>query len=83
MTSDVYELRTVADFVVCQYVDLEMLERHLKTKYQHLTNYKIVKVTKKEEIICEITRSIETGTTGKSVQQVPAVPSPDEDLSRC
>lgn len=72
MKTEIYELRTAANLVVCQYFDLEMLERHLKTRYQHLTNYKIVKITKEEEVICEVERKAKTGTHGKSVQQVPA-----------
>lgn len=72
MKTEIYEIRTLTDFVVCQYVDFKLLERHLETQLNHLTNYKIVKITKEEEIICEVERKAETGAHGKSVQQVPA-----------
>lgn len=73
-----YEIRTATDFVVCQYVDFGTLERQLKTHYSHLTNYKIIKITKEEEIICEVSSNSKAGTHGSSVQQVPADSLPDK-----
>lgn len=67
MKSEVYEIRTLSDFVVCQYLDYEMLERYLKTKHKHLTNYKIVKITKEEETIYVRNSDPKAETHGESV----------------
>jgi len=70
MKSVVYEIRTISDFVVCQFVDLDILLRYLKTYYSHLTNYKIVKITttiEEEEITCEVSRNPEAGTPGSTL----------------
>ena len=77
MKTEVYEIRTLTDFVVCQYMDFKLLERHLETQLNHLTNYKIVKITKEEEIICEVERKAEARAHGESVQQVSADSSTD------
>ena len=83
MKSVVYEIRTVTGFVVCQFVDFDTLARHLTTHYSHLTNYKIIKITKtteEEEIICEDSSNPEAGTPGSTVQQVSADPLPDQTV---
>lgn len=72
MKTEIYEIRTMSDVVVCQYMDLKILERYHEKHLRHLNNYKIVKITKEEEIICEVQRKAETGAHGKSLQQVPA-----------
>lgn len=72
MKTEIYEIRTMSDVVVCQYMDLKILERYHEKHLRHLSNYKIVKITKEEEIICEFKRKAETGAHGESVQQVPA-----------
>ena len=72
MKTEIYEIRTMSDVVVCQYTDLDILERYENSHSKHLKNYKIVKITKEEEIICEVERKAEAGTHGESVQQVPA-----------
>lgn len=72
MKTEIYEIRTMANVPICQYMDLEILERYQDSHLAHLKKYKIVKITKEEEIICEVERKAKTGTHGKSVQQVPA-----------
>ena len=72
MKTEIYEIRTMSDVVVCQYMDLKILERYQDSHLKHLKNYKVVKITVEEEIICEVERKTEAGTHGKSVQQVPA-----------
>lgn len=77
MKTEVYEIRTLSGFVVCQYVDYKLLERHLKNLLSHLTSYQIVKITKEEEIICEVERKAEARAHGESIQQVSADSSTD------
>ena len=72
MKTEIYEIRTMANVPICQYMDLEILERYRDSHLAHLKKYKIVKITKEEEIICEVERKAKTGAHGKSVQQVPA-----------
>ena len=77
MKTEIYEIRTMSDIPVCQYMDLTILERYQEKHLGHLKNYKIVKITKEEEIICEVERKTKAGTHGESVQQVPADSSAD------
>ena len=77
MKTEIYEIRTMSDVAICQYIDLEILERYQDSHLAHLKNYKIVKITKEEEIICEVERKTKAGTHGESVQQVPADSSAD------
>lgn len=77
MKTEIYEIRTMADLVICQYMDLTILERYREKHLAHLKKYKIVKITKEEEIICEVERKTKAGTHGESVQQVPADSSAD------
>ena len=77
MKTEIYEIRTMSDIPVCQYMDLTILERYQEKHLAHLKNYKIVKITKEEEIICEVERKTKAGTHGESVQQVPADSSAD------
>lgn len=72
MKTEIYEIRTMSDVVVCQYMDLKILERYHEKHLSHLKNYKIVKITKEEEIICEVERKAKAGAHGESVQQVSA-----------
>ena len=72
MKTEIYEIRTMSDVVVCQYTDLKILKRYHEKHLSHLKNYKIVKITKEEEVICEVERKAKAGTHGKSLQQVPA-----------
>lgn len=72
MKTEVYEIRTMSGVVVCQYTNFEILERYQDSHSRHLKNFKIVKITKEEEIICEVERKTKAGAHGKSVQQVPA-----------
>lgn len=72
MKTVIYEIRTMSDIPICQYMDLSILERYQEKHLAHLKNYKIVKITKEEEIICEVERKTEAGAHGKSLQQVPA-----------
>ena len=70
MKTEIYEIRTVTGFVICQFVDFDTLARHLTTHYSHLTNYKIVKITttiEEEEITCEVSRNPEAGTPGSTL----------------
>lgn len=72
MKTEIYEVRTMSDIPICQYMNLEILERYEASHLGHLKNYKIVKITREEEIICEVERKAKAGAHGESVQQVPA-----------
>ena len=82
MKTEMYEVRTMSDTPVAQYMSLEILQRYEDRHLAHLKNYKIVKITVEEEIICEVQRKAETGAHGKSLQQVPADSTADQDIPR-
>lgn len=70
MKTVMYEIRTMSDIPICQYMSLEILQRYENKHLAHLKKYKIVRITVEEELVSEVERNTKAGAHGESVQQV-------------